>query len=801
MNYLFSMAYGVNYFAMTGLLIYFSLIGKSELSADLAIVQASTTALFFAASGNVRSLVFNKTSMLSHNKVLVFRFVLILPLGAIAFYLSAYISHVAWLFVCILILRRSVEWLVEIYISDSEVNNIKENARNILILQITTLALVACCIHIGEKQFYFSLLIWAISPVVFCANYFYKNIKNTNITDLNYINLLPHLGSTAVIGIGVYVFRLVLLSLVDKSVAGDLFSAFAIGGIASSVFVQAIGPGFVGAKPSAYKSIFIRIVLSALFISGVIIVAITWGKLDKTLLLGKNGLFYCAVGYSLIGSVLMIYAQYVRLKILQHYENTNVYGHDVLINIAFVASVPFVFYIFGAKILPALFLFSAIVNLLFYFNYDFSVKWHDKNIITCISETNFKFILCFLMLLPVFIQISSCSNSWCIFNVDKMYYDTKGLLHNLPIPISAFMCMLGIVVFKRYNKSELSLTFILALFIFLFIPVVVSTEGELNLQQSKMILMMQFILPTMALALGQQIFAKNLDVKLMAKAFFYVLIFLVPVQLIVSWFDGSLVIVSHMHYFSFYQHLQYGPVIIISAYIVVLFTLYNELRYKYWILVLMPLLGIYAVASASRLTIALFITCALIFAFLALRRGAEKIILLSVIMTLLAMSLYSPYVLEKSYHYQDKIYGQQSENIAPNSRLVIWKYHLDEILNNEDVLLFGSKQRPDRATHPSAHNYYLDLIYNFGIISLIPFLWLIAYTLKYIFIFRQKIFLSMPFIGITLTALFLILIDNLFKVGFRQPYPGIFSFFIWGLLLSILMNMQNNKSRSKNEPQ
>ena len=33
---------------------------------------------------------------------------------------------------------------------------------------------------------------------------------------------------------------------------------------------------------------------------------------------------------------------------------------------------------------------------------------------------------------------------------------------------------------------------------------------------------------------------------------------------------------------------------------------------------------------------------------------------------------------------------------------------------------------------------------------------------------------------------FFVLIDNFLKVGFRQPYPGILMFFLWGVLLTRL---------------
>jgi hypothetical protein len=45
---------------------------------------------------------------------------------------------------------------------------------------------------------------------------------------------------------------------------------------------------------------------------------------------------------------------------------------------------------------------------------------------------------------------------------------------------------------------------------------------------------------------------------------------------------------------------------------------------------------------------------------------------------------------------------------------------------------------------------------------------------------------SPEFLCLTSVVMFLLLIDNSLKVGLRQPYPGIFTFFLWGILLSKL---------------
>jgi hypothetical protein len=47
---------------------------------------------------------------------------------------------------------------------------------------------------------------------------------------------------------------------------------------------------------------------------------------------------------------------------------------------------------------------------------------------------------------------------------------------------------------------------------------------------------------------------------------------------------------------------------------------------------------------------------------------------------------------------------------------------------------------------------------------------------------------SPSLLGLALVVLFILFVDNSLKVGLRQPYPGIISFFLWGVLLSRLSN-------------
>ena len=84
---------------MTGLLIYLSLVGKSELAADLAIIQAASFAILYSFSGNARSLITNDKSPITPENLLTIRLSLIIPLSITAILMSIYISKITLIFV------------------------------------------------------------------------------------------------------------------------------------------------------------------------------------------------------------------------------------------------------------------------------------------------------------------------------------------------------------------------------------------------------------------------------------------------------------------------------------------------------------------------------------------------------------------------------------------------------------------------------------------------------------------------------------------------------------------------------
>jgi hypothetical protein len=120
------------------------------------------------------------------------------------------------------------------------------------------------------------------------------------------------------------------------------------------------------------------------------------------------------------------------------------------------------------------------------------------------------------------------------------------------------------------------------------------------------------------------------------------------------------------------------------------------------------------------------------------------------------------------------------------TRLNYWTVYAKGIASSAKSALFGHTHPIERSEAPSAHNYYLDFVYNFGVLAFLPFAWLVWYTLALLWRERARL-RELPLLGLAAAVLFVLGLDNMFKVPLRQPYPGVFFFFLWGLLLAQLL--------------
>ncbi|MDP2399340.1 MAG: hypothetical protein Q8M53_13415 [Burkholderiales bacterium] len=787
MNYVFPAALMANTFSVTGLMIILGLAGEPVMAADFGIVHGATVALLYSFSANARSIILNPASAISTGAILGSRLLLLLPLGLSSLWLSTNLGSVGAALALALIVRRCAEWIAEVHVSQMEASREVLPAKRFLVVQGALFPVTAASLVTGLPFALPVLFAWATSPLWLSLRFVLQQADIRSTAAGHWLQLLPHFGSTAIIGISVYVFRLLILLLVGKAVAGDLYTAFAIGGLLGSVFAQAIGPTLVLQETRGTARGFpawIRIVLAAATAAGLALYALAGASPQWLDLAGKSALFWQAAGLSLVGGAIMVIAQQLRLRMLQQQANSDVFGPDVLMNILIVAAVPYSFYLLGLNALAALYLLNAMLALLFYFSAGTGIRASMKA--EGAANRRIRTTIALLLVLPLFFQLSGT-----IFRDTTYLFNSEGNLMLLPIPVSVLACYGGILLLGHYARARLALTLIFATFALMLVTSVLLAHVQAGQEQAKLILLIQFVLPMFALVLGQLHGEDTTAQPIVPVCFLWVLAILVPVQLLLTWSESSWILSPSYVVFSAYQHLQYVPAMFVAAYLVALYALWDMPRYRMLLLVLGAPMGMYAGASVSALATAGLVAGVAAFGLLAWRRGGQGRPLLVLVVTVLICAIgYFSMASGRMGPRYDLIRLQTDTAVfAPKNlaqRIAYWKFYTGEILASPRSAVLGHVAPPDRTKYPSAHNYYLDFAYNFGIVPLLPLLGLIGLTLLGVRRKWQAVKSSMPLLGLTAVVLFLVLVDNSFKVGMRQPYPGILTFFLWGILLSHL---------------
>jgi glycosyltransferase involved in cell wall biosynthesis len=791
--FLFPLAFMVNAASMTVLLIVIGLLGKSQMAADIGIVQGATLALFYAFSANARSVILNARSGVSVATILRARMLLLVPLGALAILASVYWTDVEFGLALALVLRRCSEWLSEVHLSELERKRDSSFASKFVGVQILLLVFAVAGLLSESRFAYSGLYCWALLPVFLSMGFVKSNIKSPQSTALPWAPMLPHFGSTAVIGIAVYVFRLLILLLVGREYAGDLYTAFALGGILGSVFAQALGPSLVHYADSDEKVVFpawLNVLLTCSVMLGVVLIGMSSTGSAMLESLGKSNLFWAATGASLVGGAIMVFAQSVRIRLLQRVANQDIFGPDVMINIIIIACVPYGYYLLGSDALIWLFLLNSTLAVLFYASAD-RISSTGLGVFG-VSSRMMGGAIVFVLIAPIFFQLKGS-----LFREASPMWTAEGLLLYLPIPFSVFACYGGILLSGRYERAHRSLWTIFSCFCLMLLATMITTHGQRGVEESKLILLIQFILPMFALVLGQMFESKRVRDHYWERMFFAVASSVVVFQLMAGWVQGVPFLTPYLFVFSIYQYLQYVPVILASAYLLGVFTLWDSGIFRRLCLAASIPMGIYAAASGSMLTMGMLLLGIGAFVFYSLMRHGVREKGLSVFLAIALIGSMSGYftIVQKTGFYYGKFDAQNAESTTASGRnvsdrIAIWKHYVAGTLSDSERFLFGHRRLPDRAEYPSAHNYYLDFVYSFGVVALLPIVLLLVFTIMKSIEYRRNILAAPDTVGLAFVVFFLILVDNSLKVGMRQPYPGIITFFLWGVFLSRLSEMR-----------
>lgn len=390
------------------------------------------------------------------------------------------------------------------------------------------------------------------------------------------------------------------------------------------------------------------------------------------------------------------------------------------------------------------------------------------------------------LIFPIFFQLSGG-----VFDSQDLVIDSKGVLNRLPLPLSIGTCFFGVIIFlQNYRKAWHAIAFVSALVITMSLSVLLAGSAH-GVEGRKIILALQFLLPTIGLILGQLM---HDDSNVIPKAFMWILLIFVPLQLFVGWWQHTLTLTHYLYAFSIYQHFQFVPVIFVMAFCFVIVHLWDDK--KTILRALIFIMGVYVIASASFLAIAAYSCFVIVFFILKMSKlkakrltgwiafGACIVVAAAVVAIYFNVAKNSKSIIDDNAQYTNKFQALVEGKLPVNviGRLSDWKLYGGWITENERTLLFGHVSPPSREVITSAHNWYLDFAYNFGLIALLPIFSLIIFTFWQAWRLRRH--LSEQTLWLAGLVAFLVLVDSSFKVTLRQPYPGIFAYFLWGLLLS-----------------
>ena len=404
------------------------------------------------------------------------------------------------------------------------------------------------------------------------------------------------------------------------------------------------------------------------------------------------------------------------------------------------------------------------------------------------NNINFKLYSIYLIsiLIPFFIYLDGS-----IYFEKLNTLNEKNIIFSTPIPISIFSSLL-ILIFIIYKNKKLffNIKIIKILFACSIINlIIILSKGDINLK--KIVYFIQFIIPWLGLLIAYNI--KNEEG--IFKIIFYFLSFLVTLQLLITIFKGKLILISDIYFFSVYQNIQYVSSIYVMLAAIVSINLYKKNKFKIILFNLIVL--IYVLLTYSLSSIIIYILFLLVAVFYCFYKSSIQLRIKYVLIFVVSLIIFahnfssnqihldkSKFIFKKNYYENfQKFEDIKNFKIPKNfeKRMIIWKDYYDEIKSNKNIIFFGSQNYELDETHKSAHNLILDIIYKFGFTLVITYLLLFLIIKKKILYFKNQKQIN------NFLSLFLILIisiiENMFKVSLKQPYPGLISFYLIGYYL------------------
>ena len=766
--------YAINLFSINILLILLYFFNLQKLVNETAILSSFAIVVCQIFSGNSRSLVLAKKNYIKADSVISLRLMLIFPITIFCLFFLYQYNFSDYSFATSIFCLIISQWIYEIFLSKKELISKKIIFKH-FILSLVVFLLVILTLYL-ESIFYLKVVIFTYSFSIFYfifSSHFKKDISIPKIIlDIKTIvNLLifSSYGSSLSIAISNFFFRFFLIKLLTEDLASTLIICFMIGSFPVSLFYQIIGASMFRFKINFRKffKIFFTIFIASISIS-FLVVGSLFSKINLETFDIETSIKLTLVA-SLIGVYPMMMGLFRRQFFLTNsYKRESFFYLDIIYSLAIIFIIPFLYMLDNSNYFCFSFLISGCAC---YFIYNFSKYLNNQKL--------FK-ILIILIPIPVFVVFFDPLQNFDFSLLSSFNYSeiNTNKLFFTPLPISSLL-IIPLLLGQLNNKENKSISiYFVALSIFCMLFVTSYTE---RFNFSNFLNLAQFFLPMLAIICGEIIGSNSKLKDRVLKSFFNIAIIIIILQILFTLRFNTEGLNPNFILFYIYQTEQYTSLALIIIVFVNLQSLYlknydKKFNYKYFLVLVIILIYVYLSNDAT-----LYVYSTIFFIthlWLVSRFVKNYLILISLFFIMLLSINYLNYDYSNFMTYRIDWYNIYFLEITSS----IKTFFLGSNINNELYKIT-----------PGVFNYYLDFIYNFGFISIIPLLLLILLTIHKITKQIKNNVISHENLFIITVLIVILFIDSFLKVSLKQPYIGIIVYFLWGIGLSNLPKKLENK--------
>mgnify|MGYP001191027513 FL=1 len=312
----------------TLIMVAFAFFGEAKISAEIALFISIIFLFTQIFSANMRNIIFTEFDKKLLSNVKIFRIIFLIPILIISNFVFFFITNIYSQIIICLSFLIAFSWINEMNILSEELNKKKIKTILFLAFNIIFTLLVLCFIFLKNKplivnvfyiQILFNFLIfyktddYSISKLkLFFGSRSFRNIQKYNYAFLSSSSMI----------VANFISRFTIFYSIDKTLAGIIFSAYAIGSFPGTIFNNTFGPTLIKNKIKLNRSVsyILTIILFILLIS-----AIMFFFKTNDVMFNNDVLIFTTL-ISLIGSYLMVYSLYTRQLIL----NKNVIFHNLV---------------------------------------------------------------------------------------------------------------------------------------------------------------------------------------------------------------------------------------------------------------------------------------------------------------------------------------------------------------------------------------------------------------------------------------------------------------------------------------